>query len=545
MTNLENDRRLDIGIWVDLPPGARWANEGLARLLGFIVEGAASIAGPRFHVMTSREMHASIREDFLSLKATENVDWFIHFPLTDEESEPSHRYDRDSVNDTASAARRKNGTSPAKAAGQSGTDTGNNSVAVKHPSQNQDSLLARTTCVSEAANRALHAATLAYRRLTTELSNRFSSGKTGPATQNSDTLPPELRQIREMAAYANSRVPVDGWLVFHPLFRGPELLNEPRAIVFADALSLVFPVTEAALWSDTGALTQARNRLREVLTSTPAIVCFSRHVADDIFNVMGVRHPNVHVIPHAAPSVSDFLPYLRAAPPLSSPSSLRHAADVLRATALSKSNKYMASFAFEDSKYFVVSTQDRVTKNIGLAVEATLKLLRRDMQDVKMITTAPIHWGQAWTRLPSLIEDNMLMMDVVSMHDLPRPAHAALYHCAQLAVHPSFFEGGQSVFPFFEALSVGCPCIMARGPHTEEAMSSEPELERYLFDPYDPDSLAHMIKSVILDRDAVLDHQLSILKRIRRRTWGDVARAYGDAAVSGRQRPLLAENDRQ
>ena len=136
--------------------------------------------------------------------------------------------------------------------------------------------------------------------------------------------------------------------------------------------------------------------------------------------------------------------------------------------------------------------------------------------------------------MPAIIEAQQLQFDIVSTPDLPRPEHAALYHGAQLVIHPSFFEGGHGPFPFYEALSVGCPCLMARGPHTEELIAGEPELERYLFDPYDISGLAKLISATLAERETVLTHQLGILKRLKERTWADVAIAYGAAAQAGK-----------
>jgi glycosyltransferase involved in cell wall biosynthesis len=275
-----------------------------------------------------------------------------------------------------------------------------------------------------------------------------------------------------------------------------------------------------------------RDRVKQVLGLAPTVITFSHHVAKDVAIFGPPKQVHVHVIPSAPVSVADQIPFLEAGKPSGDRHTRRHAGDLLRAISISKGLKYLYEFPFEDVSYFVVSTQDRVSKNIGLAAEAAEQLVRSGQLDIKMITTAPINWGDTWTRLPSLVEQYQLQHDVLSMHDLPRPAHASFYHCAQLAVHPSFFEGGQGVFPFYEALSVGCPCIMADGPHTAEQAAIEPRLSKYLFNPFNKADLARLILHVVKNRDEVVEDQLSILKRMKQRGWSEVAREYAKAAIA-------------
>ena len=75
-------KRPDIGIWIELPPGSRWANEGMVRLIGFMIEGAARYTGPRFHLMVPHGLDDVVRADMRTLKATEHTDWVVHAPPT-------------------------------------------------------------------------------------------------------------------------------------------------------------------------------------------------------------------------------------------------------------------------------------------------------------------------------------------------------------------------------------------------------------------------------------------------------------------------------
>lgn len=445
-------KRPDIGIWIELPPGSRWANEGMVRLIGFMIEGAARYTGPRFHLMVPHGLDDVVRADMRTLKATEHTDWVVHAPPT-------------------------------------------------------------------LADPTIHR-------------NRYTRKAARLILQAEDML--QGGWLERMVAYANEHVLVDGWIVLHPFFRGAERLKAPRAVVFPDAIPLVFPSTSVQSWSDGGSDLMWRDNVRAALGKAPLIITFSKHVANyELPHVLGIKEAKIRVIPHAPPDVSDQLTFVNPQDPRATGNTRRLAAEMLRAQARKSSWAYLIDFAFEDAKYVVISTQDRATKNIGLAAEAIAYLLREQQVDIKLITTAHLLFGAAWTTLPAIIEAQQLQFDIVSTPDLPRPEHAALYHGAQLVIHPSFFEGGHGPFPFYEALSVGCPCLMARGPHTEELVAGEPELERYLFDPYDSRGLANLISATLMERDNVLDHQLGILKRLKERSWADVAIAYGEAAQAG------------
>ena len=121
------------------------------------------------------------------------------------------------------------------------------------------------------------------------------------------------------------------------------------------------------------------------------------------------------------------------------------------------------------------------------------------------------------------------------MHNLPREVHAALFHAAAVTVHASFFEGIIGCLPFYESVSVGTPCLFARGPHTSELLATEPELARFTFDPYDTDGLCRLIKQTIDKRDSVLKVQAGVYARLRSRTWADTADGYVAAALAGRR----------
>ena len=177
------------------------------------------------------------------------------------------------------------------------------------------------------------------------------------------------------------------------------------------------------------------------------------------------------VAPHAQPDLRPHLPFLPADGNRTT-FSRNKAATLLRNQAEARGWRHLVDFPFEHVDYVVVSTQDRQTKNVVTVVDAVAQLLRHEALDLKLLMTTPIHVGATWTPLPGRIASDGLDLDVLSLPDLPRDVHAALYHGASLAIHASFYEGGQAPFPFHEAVSVGTPCLIADGPHTREFLGT-------------------------------------------------------------------------
>jgi hypothetical protein len=261
-------------------------------------------------------------------------------------------------------------------------------------------------------------------------------------------------------------------------------------------------------------------------------VTFSRHVRDQqLAALFGVPPSKVSVVPHAPPDLAPSLTFLRDR--TSTFESLAEAGALLREHAAERGWSYLRNYPFEQVRYIAVSTQDRVTKNIRLILDSILRLVRHDRMDLKIMSTAPLHFGADWTVLPGTIERAQAHRDLISVPDLPREQHAALFHCSTLAVHASIFEGGHAPFPFYEAVSVATPCLVAKGPHTEELLEDEPALAAFLFDPNDAEGLARLIVRTIDSRAEALSIQRAAYDRLRRREWSHVASAYAEAAVAG------------
>lgn len=555
--------RPKIGVWLEWVEAASFTVEGMSRFLGFLIEGAAKSQCCTFCVAVPPASAEQARNFLRGLQAREGVDWLVNASAPDavmhspapavEEPLPI------ASPDLPNWAR----LSP-RTLGNAILVLGVMSLpmviiramlrplgrwlwphlrprlrvireAYRHPATGVSFAIGWLDRfpfgLGRRPGRLLRAWAASTKTVDTPKSRAAGASKGGrPKDSDLPIIPPSMAALARAAA---ASMPVHGWLVLMPYFNAATLLPQPRAILFPDAI----PVEFAAGWPDDcfvedGLWANWQARIRHLLADGDPVITFSNHVAQrHVSGIFGVAPERCRVVPHAPPQLAHLLP-----PPASAeiPSVSRTAAaDMLRRHAADREWIYLREFPFEEVTYLVISTQDRPNKNIRVVVEALRILIQQDLLDVKLIVTAGIHPG--WP-LDLLLNQHGLRHDVISMSGLPADTHAALLHCAALAVHPSVFEGGRAPFPFSEAVSVGTPCIMADGPHVQELISGQPELRGAVFNPYDPEELAQLIKSALRERAALLERQTSILQTMSRRNWGQVAAEYV-AAILGKPQP--------
>ena len=417
--------RRAVGIWAQWPKGARWTNEGMTRLLGFLLEGIARGGEFVFRVVLPDTIRGDAERDLRTLNAELGRDFTLHSP-------------RDVSGSAAS--------------------------------------------------------------------------------------------IAELAAFANEHVPVEAWLTLFPNFSGAKLLDAPVTVIFPDAIPKVFHEFGYEAWGPEGPHYQWESDIRDLLSHASRAITFSNHVASQhVHELFDFPSEQIAVLEHAAPDLEPLLPYMQGR--RRTDSSRRRAAELLRDECAKRAQPYLRDYPFEQVPYVAVSTQDRVTKNIQLVARALQLLVRERRRDLKLLMTAPLHFEEHWTALPSVVEEALSHFDVISLPDLPREEHAAFLHCAAVVVHPSIFEGGHAPFPFYEAVSVGTPCLMAYGPHIAELALTEPAIREFCFDPNDADGLADLIVATLSKREETIAAQQEIYARLRQSDWTSVARAYAETAL--------------
>jgi glycosyltransferase involved in cell wall biosynthesis len=325
----------------------------------------------------------------------------------------------------------------------------------------------------------------------------------------------------------------DGWLLLEPDCVGGLNLPGRRFVLFLDALPLDFPFHwEAAEWEPGARWDTWVRRASETLAGVDGVITPSNHVAErHVTRRFGVPCAKVTPVPAATSDLRHLLPVCASGREPTRKSRCA-AADIFRRHAAERGWSYLAEFPFEDVQYVVVSGDDRPMGNIPLAVEAVRLLLLRDYFDIKLFMTAHLDPSKPDSRVRHAVRDAKMRFEALSVPDLPPEVHAALYHCGAVTVHAAFCESGVGALPFWDSISVGTPCLLARGPHSLELLAQEPALEPFLFDPYDAEALARLIRQIIADRPAALGAQDAMLARLTRRSWGDVAEEYA-AAISG------------
>ncbi|HWJ37906.1 MAG TPA: hypothetical protein VNR86_04005, partial [Sphingomicrobium sp.] len=309
--------------------------------------------------------------------------------------------------------------------------------------------------------------------------------------------------------------------------------EKPKATLFPDALPYDFQLGwPDGSWEPDRGWPAWRETATDVMADSDAVITFSRHVADRHAGPLcGVPIDKIRVIPLAPPDLAPQLPFLKDR--RQTPASREKAANLLRSFADDRGLHYLKDFPFEEVDFVTAATQDRPSKNLGLTADAVRFLVREKRQSMKLILTAQLHFDADWSRLPILVSKDQLHRDILSLPDLPRAVHAALFHCATIVVHSSFFEGIVGALPFYEAASVGTPSLLARGPHVDELLALEPDLKSFTYDPYDFRQLAGLIGMIAADREAAVQEQAGIFERLSRNTWSDVASGYAEAALEG------------
>lgn len=419
--------RIPIGIWAQWGEGVKWSNEGMIRLLGFLIEGIAGHDRYMYRVVIPDWVRPEAEEDLRSLDAELGVDFTIHSP--------------------------------------------------------------------------------------------GDSGIFAP-------------KMADLVPFANDHVEVAAWISIFPFFDLAVGLEKPLTVIFPDAITNTFHEFSNDAWGPKGTHAELERKMRRLLARADQVITFSRHVRDEqLAKIFGFPPDRVSVVPHAPPDIASALPFVEGR--RKTEASVAEAAAILRDHSAVVGRDYLRNFPFDQVPFVAVSTQDRVTKNIMVVLEAVLRLVREERRDLKIFTTAPLHFGANWTALPGTIERRQAVRDLISVRDLPRREHAALMHCASLVVHASLFEGGHAPFPFYEAVSVGTPCLMADGPHIRELLEEEPELAPFVFAPTNRDQLAQMIAETLDNRDEAIEAQRAIFERLSGRSWAEVSVAYAEAALAG------------
>ncbi len=319
-------------------------------------------------------------------------------------------------------------------------------------------------------------------------------------------------ELKKMVRFAN-KSNIDLWYI--PSLFWPETLDirKKRALVAPDLVYADFP----QLFSQDIVMNWSCRTIDKILQSQPKLVCYSHYVARrQLSELRDVPLRNITVIPHG---VIDLSEYLGSGLPAN------EIIDIyLRNPVCAIPNyDYVKSLHFEQMDYLIYTSQYRYHKNITGLLNCFARLLREELMNLKLILTC-----SNYDDLMELVEKLNLTREVIFMPHVPEHVLAALNAMARLHVNPSLFEGAFP-FTFGEAYSAGTPSVMADIPVTREIVTDESLRKIMLFDPCNEDAMVERIKWALAHRKELLDLQKPLFEHLKQRSWAQVAAEYVSA----------------
>ena len=316
-------------------------------------------------------------------------------------------------------------------------------------------------------------------------------------------------ELKKMVKFANQSN-IEYWYI--PSLFWPETLDirKKRSLVAPDLVYADFP----QLFSQDIVMNWSCRTIDKILQSQPKLVCYSHYVAQrQLADFRDVPPRNITVIPHGVIDLSEHLANGLPA---------NEIIDIyLRNPAWPIPNyDYVKSLHFEQMDYLIYTSQYRYHKNIPGLLNCFARLLRKERLNLKLVLTC-----SNYDDLMELVEKLNLTREVIFMPHVPEHVLAALNAMARLHVNPSLFEGAFP-FTFGEAYSSGTPSVMADIPVSREIVTDEELRKLMFFDPYNEDSMLERIKWALTHRDELLAAQQPLFEKIKQRSWAEVAEEY-------------------
>lgn len=330
-----------------------------------------------------------------------------------------------------------------------------------------------------------------------------------------------LFELERLCRKARRRRDIRAWLVPLPGSAHAAELRAPLVVAVPDLVYVDFPTLYPK-----AAVDVLDARVRAVAERAAAVVSYCEHVrSSHVVRHLGVAAERAHVIVNAPMNAGREMG-------AASEEDRRAAAAAILAEhfrgrrepqgAFPPGGAYLVDFPFAEIDFIFASSQVRPHKNYVNLIRAFTLLLRRKRMPIKLFFTG--RWEDDCTGMRELVASQRLWLDVVSVPDLPPEVHAAFYRLAAVTVVPTLFEGGIP-FPFTESMSVGTPVVMSSIPVTRERIAAD-LAALMLFDPYDPTDMAEKIAWALDHRQALAERQQELYATLCRRTWDDVAREY-------------------
>ncbi len=263
-------------------------------------------------------------------------------------------------------------------------------------------------------------------------------------------------------------------------------------------------------------------RIERYLRSAGVIVTQSRHNKSYLIDVFDIPEEKVLVVPNPNPQVRHILPdavfnsikndrnmAFKHWKKTSTTLPLGKVKDICNLSMLRRFTHEMTENTFT----IFCSTQRRPYKGFDVLISNLSRFSRRNSKfDIRLILTGDL---KAFFKERTLDLDTLdwVYTHCYQISRVNNFNHALLYTLSDLVMHPSYAEGGHGVYPLFEAASVGTPCLMNVGRHTDEILMDSPELRANILDFSNYDEFETELNRCISDqshRHMMLSNAVSI-----------------------------------
>lgn len=325
-------------------------------------------------------------------------------------------------------------------------------------------------------------------------------------------------ELQRLTRLINSRNEID--VCFIPSMVWPQIkdLKCQKVLAAPDIVFYDFPTQFPGV-------SGIHNRIRKSISAADSIICYSEHVKQHhLINICGVEAEKITVIKHANVDMSAHIKVSKSIEKYLSP--IMNAKEMVKIYSNTKFYPGDILYKTDISRfdYLVYSSQFRPHKNIFNLIKA-IKIINVDRQkNVKLILTGNI---TCVDYIQKYIQENHLANDILMFYDLPSEVLASINSLAKCSVNPTLFEGGFP-FTFSEAYSVGTPSIMSDIPVVRAEISNRDLSAKMLFNPYNPHSIADKIMWGIENRDALFKEQAALYEKFSERTWKQVVLEYNN-----------------
>lgn len=170
------------------------------------------------------------------------------------------------------------------------------------------------------------------------------------------------------------------------------------------------------------------------------------------------------------------------------------------------------------SPYLLYPAQTWRHKNHTLLLQALRKVRERQWPELQLICTG--RRNEFYTEIERQVEASSLEGAVLFTDVVPEDELLWLYRNAALVVIPTEYEAGS--YPLLEAMMLGAPVICSNVTSLPETI----EDRRFVFDPYDEEALAALIRNMLASEELRADNIANGLRQTKKLRSFDAAACF-------------------